>query len=157
MALTTTLQLLAEYSGQWEHLRTGRATADQAFAEALRLEAPIQAFGRRVTADTALAGTQLRGGDKLWVLYGSAGRDRRHWGPDADEFRVRRTGHGSHLAFGAGPHTCVGLHLAQLQARALIDALATRCTLIRPAGTPVRLLNHLLRGFSRLPLTVEPV
>lgn len=157
LALTTTLHLLSEHPDQWEHLRAERATADQAFAEALRLEAPVQAFGRRVIADTALGATQLRAGDKLWVLYGSAGRDRRHWGPSGDEFRIRRTGHGgSHLAFGAGAHTCAGLHLAHLQARALINALVARCRLIRPHGTPVRMLNNLLRGFSHLPLTVEP-
>jgi cytochrome P450 len=158
LALTTTIHLLTTHPQQWAHLRTGRATAEAAVREALRLEAPIQGFGRRVARDTTLGGTALREGEQVWVLYGSAGRDPRKWGPTADEFDIRRPGTDKHLALGAGRHECAGNHLALLQASAVIGAMASHHIALdlEPARKPVRLLNNVLRGFASVPVRATP-
>ncbi|MGW4200950.1 cytochrome P450 [Streptomyces sp. NPDC004726] len=153
--LAETIRLCTTHPRELAHLRTGRAQPADAFHEALRLHSPIQGFGRRVSRTTTLGGATLHEGDQVWLLYGSAGRDPSQWGPYADEFRTRRTGMRNHLALGSGPHTCAGIHLAELQATALIGALVRRCKRLRPAGEPVRVLNNTLRGWQSIPVAVD--
>jgi cytochrome P450 len=153
-AISTALHLLAEHPDQWMHLRTRRATGEQVFREAIRLDAPIQGFGRRVTRDTTIAGVPIPAGDQVWLSYGAAGRDPSRWGTHADRFDAQRTGTEDHLALGAGPHLCAGNHLAESEATSLLTALATRCTRINLAGEPVRAFNNTLRGWEHLPLKV---
>ncbi|MFF8283482.1 cytochrome P450 [Streptomyces albus] len=155
LGLTNAITQLARRPRQWELLRADPTRATPAFHEALRFEAPIQGFGRLVTETTDIDGVRLEAGEQVWLLYGSAGRDRRIWGPRADTFDIRRPRADRHLAFGGGPHLCAGIPLAELQARALLRALATRCTRLELAGQPVRVLNNLLRGLSQAPVAVE--
>lgn len=151
-ALSTTMHLLATHPKQWAAFRGGLVTAEAVFREALRYDAPVQGFGRRVTRTTRLDGVDLNAGDQLWVLYGSANRDERHWHSGADDFLVRRKHTAAHLAFGFGNHSCAGGHLAEQQATSLLNALVARCTTLEPAGPPQRALNNTLRGMSRVPL-----
>ncbi|KRV48447.1 hypothetical protein AQ490_04120 [Wenjunlia vitaminophila] len=154
--ITNAVHLLATHPRQWGHLRGRRATGREAFHEAIRYDAPVQGFGRRVGSDTAIDGTEIPAGDQVWVLYGSAGRDHRRWGASADQFDVLRPDAAEHLALGAGPHACAGNHLAALQAGAVLDALATHCTRLELAGEPTRALNNVLRGWAHLPVRVVP-
>ncbi|MHA4818291.1 cytochrome P450 [Streptomyces aculeolatus] len=149
--LSTTLYLLATHPKQWADFRGGLVTADAVFREALRHDAPLQGFGRRVTRNTRLNGVDLAAGDQIWVLYGSANRDERTWAR-ADDFIVRRKYTADHLAFGHGVHGCAGNHLAEQQAISLLNALAARCTTLEPASEPQRALNNTLRGMSRIPI-----
>ncbi|MFD7921240.1 cytochrome P450 [Streptomyces sp. NPDC059740] len=153
-AISRAVHLLATHPDQWEHLRTGRARPEGAFHEAIRLYAPVQGFGRRATRTTDLGGVRVRQGEQLWVLYGSSGRDRRKWGPDADAFRVSRPDAADQLALGTGPHSCAGNHLAALQATAVIEALVSRCTRIEADGEPVPALNNVLQGLASVPVRV---
>ncbi|MFF2650697.1 cytochrome P450 [Streptomyces sp. NPDC058045] len=156
LGLADCLVQLSRHPEQWQTLRGDpERWATPAFHEALRLEAPIQAFGRLTTGPTDITGVHLEKGEQLWLLYGSAGRDEAQWGPEADTFDIRRPGNDQHLAFGGGPHLCAGIPLAELQVRAVLHALATHCTTLTPDGDPTRVLNHLLRGYSSAPLTAE--
>jgi cytochrome P450 len=67
-------------------------------------------FTRVVTEDHELGGVQLRVGDRVMVLFGSANRDERAF-EDPDRFDVARRGT-EHLAFGRGQHSCIGMQLA---------------------------------------------
>jgi len=67
---------------------------------------------------------------------------------------VRRDNAGRHMAFGAGPHMCLGRNLAKLEMRALFTALARRVRRFRIEAEE-RVLNNILRGFSKLIVTVE--
>ncbi|GCD97873.1 cytochrome P450 [Embleya hyalina] len=154
--ISTAIHLLATHPGQFANLRNRRVTADQVFHEALRFDAPVQAFGRRVTRDVAIGDTRIPAGNRVWLLHGSAGRDERRWGKSADRFDAYRPDADRHLALGVGSHVCAGNRLATLQARAVLTALARRCSRIRPAGTPERTLGNVLRGWERLPLDVTP-
>ncbi|MFI0776269.1 cytochrome P450 [Streptomyces sp. NPDC021212] len=155
LGITEAISQLARHPRQWELLRREPTRATAAFHEALRLEAPIQAFGRLVARPTDVAGVRIEPGEQIWLLYGSAGRDPREWGADADAFDIRRRRVDRHLAFGGGPHLCAGIPLAELQARAVLRALATRCTHLTISGEPVRVLNNLLRGWGQVPIAAE--
>jgi len=155
LGITEAIAQLAKHPRQWELLRAEPTRATAAFHEALRLEAPIQGFGRLVAQPTDIDGVRIDRGEQVWLLYGSAGRDPHEWGADADDFNIRRRRPDRHLAFGGGPHLCAGIHLAELQARAVLRALAARCTRLTIRGEPVRVLNNLLRGWGHLPIAAE--
>lgn len=156
LGLADCLVQLARHPEQWQILRRDPVRwAAPAFHESLRLEAPIQGFGRLFTQAADVGDVRLAEGEQVWLLYGSAGRDPRQWGDEADEFDIRRPRNDQHLAFGGGPHLCAGIPLAELQARSVLRALAARCTHLTLDGEPVRALNQLLRGYSSAPLVAE--
>ncbi|MCX4682207.1 cytochrome P450 [Streptomyces sp. NBC_01433] len=156
LGLTDTLVQLARHPEQWQLLRRDPLRwAAPAFHESLRLEAPIQGFGRLLTKPASIDGVHLDEGEQVWLLYGSAGRDPQQWGHDADTFTIQRPRSDRHLAFGGGPHLCAGIPLAELQARSVLRALAAHCSHLTLDGEPVRVLNNLLRGYSSAPITVE--
>lgn len=151
--IATAIALLAAHPDQFAALREDRVTAEAVFAEALRYDAPITAFGRRVTQKTKIGDVTLDKDECVWLLYGSAGRDALKWGPTADAFDVHRKGADQHLALGAGPHSCAGNHLAILQARAILSSLATYCTSLKISAPPTRRPNNVLRGWEHVPLS----
>ncbi|WP_078599991.1 cytochrome P450 [Streptomyces violens] len=155
LGITAAIAQLARHPLQWEDLRRNPVCATPAFHEALRLEAPIQGFGRIVSKTVEIGDVRLDPGEQVWLLYGSAGRDRVEWGSEADAFNIRRHRVDRHLAFGAGPHLCAGIPLAELQARAVLRALAAHCTRLTITGEPVRVLNNLLRGWGLMPIVAE--
>ena len=73
-----------------------------------------------------VAGTAVREGDYLCMLYASANRDERIFGEDAAAFDVRRPVNPVHLAFGFGEHVCLGASLARLEARIFVEELLAR-------------------------------
>jgi cytochrome P450/quercetin dioxygenase-like cupin family protein len=81
--------------------------------EAIRWMSPLAGYPRDVAQDTSLAGTKLAKGDRLIVHVGSANRDESQW-KDPDRFDITR-GKVKHLAFGMGPHYCLGAWLARQQ------------------------------------------
>lgn len=81
--------------------------------ESLRWISPIGMYPRQVARDTELAGVKLEEGDRLGVVVASANRDERHW-DDPDRFDIRR-GKAKNLAFGMGPHYCLGTWIARQQ------------------------------------------
>ncbi|GAA2443121.1 cytochrome P450 [Streptomyces pulveraceus] len=155
LGLTEAIRQLAHHPKQWSLLRQDTSLAENAIHEALRLEAPVQGFGRLVAERVRLGDTWIEAGEQVWLLYGSAGRDTDKWGVAADAFNIRRLNARDHLAFGAGRHMCAGVPLALMQGRALLEALASRCTRLSPAGEANRMLNNVLRGWSRVPIAAQ--
>lgn len=83
-----------------------------AIEESLRFNTSAQRFKRVLTRDIDLHGQHMKAGDKVALVYGSANRDPRKF-EDPDRFDVNRRSH-AHLGFGAGPHFCLGSHMARL-------------------------------------------
>lgn len=83
------------------------------FEETVRFCAPIGMYPRRVARDIELDGVQLRKDDQLGLCVASACHDEKYWknGESFDIRRKRRT----HLAFGTGPHLCLGFRTARMQ------------------------------------------
>jgi cytochrome P450 len=145
--------LFANHPDQWDLVRNDPSLIPAAINEILRMEAPIQDFSRYVARDYDLDGVSLPEGSRAIIFYGAANRDPRQF-PDPDRFDVRRDNAGRHMAFGAGPHACLGMNLARLEMRALFTALARKVTRFH-VEVEERALNNILRGFSKLIVTVE--
>jgi cytochrome P450 len=154
--IANTMYALAANPGQWEQLHAEPQLAKFAFDEALRWESPVQTFFRTTSRAVEVSGTTIPEGSKVLLFLGSANRDPRHWGEDADRLDIRRRAAG-HVAFGMGVHQCVGQPVARLEAEAILTALARRIRRIELAGDPVPKLNNTLKGWASVPLVVEPV
>jgi cytochrome P450 len=84
------------------------------------------------------------------LLFNSANRDKAVFG-SADKFQVDRHPN-PHLAFGSGPHFCLGVHLARLELRAIFAALLPALPHMRSAGAPRRARSAVISGISSLPV-----
>jgi cytochrome P450 len=94
--------------------------------ETLRWDAPIGNFPARYPReDVTIAGVTIPRGDAILAPYSGVGRDTAQHGEDADRFDITRTPT-KHLAFGGGPHICLGAHLARLEASVALPALFER-------------------------------
>jgi cytochrome P450 len=148
------LLCFSQHPEQWDALVADPSLARAAFEETVRFESPVQTFFRTTTRDTDLCGVPIPAGEKVLMFLGSANRDPRHWGDDADRFDITRRAAG-HVGFGSGIHACVGQMMARLEGEVVLTALARRVRRITPNGEPVRQLNNTLRGLDALPVTVE--
>jgi hypothetical protein len=149
------LLALARDPAQWDALRSDPALVRNAFDEAIRFESPVQVMFRTTRQGAELGGIALAPDTKIAAFMGAANRDARKW-PDADRFDLRRQVTGQHLAFGHGPHVCIGQMIARLEAECLIGALARRVKRLSLAGTPAYRPVNTLRTLDSLPLAVEP-
>ncbi|HUP84435.1 MAG TPA: cytochrome P450 [Acidimicrobiales bacterium] len=143
-------------------LRADPSRIPAAIEEALRFDAPVQGLMRATTEDATLSdGTTVPRGNLVTILYGSANRDERKYGPTADDFIVDRyaglKGVADHAGFGAGIHYCLGAPLARLEAKVVAEALLERTRGMRRTGEGVRTSNLIVRGMKSLPVAFEPV
>src|SRR5262249_38522780 len=97
-----------------------------AVEELLRLTSPAQGLARTVTRDVTIADTAIPAGRRVLLLYGSANRDQRQYGPDADQLDVTRCPRNI-LTFSHGAHHCLGAAAARMQSRVALTELLTRC------------------------------
>ena len=115
--------------------RTPTATLlPEVIEETLRWETSVTMVSRVAAHDTEVAGCPIAAGSPVGVLTGSANHDETRW-DDADEWQLGRPVQ-HHLAFGTGPHQCLGMHLARLELRVGLDAILDR--LPEPAPRPRR-------------------
>ncbi|GHE97485.1 cytochrome P450 [Streptomyces fumanus] len=118
--------------------------------EALRWASPAGHFMRHARHDTVLAGVPVAAGDAVVAWLGAANRDPAVFaGPDV--FDPARSGN-RHLAFGAGPHYCVGAGIARVTLRLFFAELFARYASLRLAGEPVRARSTFLSGYLQMPV-----
>lgn len=122
--------------------------------EALRWASPVNHFLRYATRDVEIRNTQVRAGDAVVVWLGSANRDDAVF-PEASTFDIRRKPN-KHIAFGIGPHYCIGHSVARVTLRILFEELLTRFEDFRPAGKPERLASNFVSGWKHVPITARP-
>jgi cytochrome P450 len=99
-----------------------------------------------------LSGVTLQRGDKVVVSFAAANRDPEVFA-DPDAFDIERANARRHLAFGAGPHVCLGAFLARSMMTTMFTQLLGRTTWLEAAGEPVWLQSNFQRGVKRLPIT----
>jgi cytochrome P450 len=130
------------------------ALVPDAVEEILRLEAAVAA-GRRVTCDTELGGVRLKAGDQLLVLLAGANRDAGEFA-DPAAMRIDRSPN-RHLAFGSGPHRCLGSHLARVELRIALEEIHRRIPDYRPdPRRPSVSHSSQVRGVVQLPIVFTP-
>lgn len=120
---------LLSHAGQWHSARADRGLIPAAIEEVLRWEPAVAGAMRLATRDTELGGKWIRTGSFVFASLLAANRDPRVY-PDPDRFDIRRGGP-SHVTFGHGVHTCVGMHLARVEVAALLNALLDRLPRLR--------------------------
>jgi cytochrome P450 len=122
-----------------------------AVEEALRWSSPVNHMLRYATEDVVLRDTKIAAGDAVVVWLGSANRDEEQF-PNAETFDIRRKPN-KHLAFGIGPHYCVGHSVARMGIRILFEELLSRFRDFAPAGKPERITSNFVSGYKRVPIT----
>ncbi|WP_029113231.1 cytochrome P450 [Mycobacterium sp. URHB0044] len=123
--------------------------------ETLRYDTSSQILARTVSGELTLYDTTIPDGDVLLLLPGSANRDDRVF-TDADDYRIGRDIGSKLVSFGSGAHFCLGAHLARMEARVALTELFKRIRGFEvDEANAVRVHSSNVRGFARLPITVE--
>jgi cytochrome P450 len=151
-AIGSGVWLFAKNPREWMRVRETLSCVPSAINEILRMETPLQGYSRLVAQDYEMDEVALPAGSRAIVFYGAANRDERKF-PDPHRFDVTRNAV-DQVAFGTGPHACIGLHLAKLEMTAIFRALATRVKRFH-IEQELRNVNNTLRGFKKLIVTVE--
>ncbi|MCP5180531.1 MAG: cytochrome P450 [Pseudomonadales bacterium] len=121
--------------------------------ESVRWASAVKTFMRSATEDTEVAGQPVKKGDWILLSYHSASRDESVY-PDPDEFDIDRP-RGKQIAFGSGPHVCLGQHLARLEMRLLWEALIPRLKSVELAGVPRLYRSTFVIGPKTVPIRFE--
>jgi cytochrome P450 len=150
-AISHALLLLTEHPDQRELLLAGFGTRiGPAVEEIVRYVSPVIWMRRTLTRDTVMNGHAYRENDKVLLLYQAANRDDAVF-KDPDRFDITRSPN-PHVGFGsAGPHFCLGAHLARREIAAILRELLARVPDIRAAGEPDYLLSSFINGIKHLP------
>ena len=145
------LQALLTHPEQWQRLQQEPALLPGAVRELLRFDSPVQYTGRRVATDMVLHGQQLRRGDLVLPLIGAANRDPARYA-QPDMLDITRN-EGSSLAFGSGPHVCIGAALTRIEAEMVFGQVLRRWPDINLLESePSWGRNPAYRGLVTLPL-----
>jgi methyl-branched lipid omega-hydroxylase len=154
-AISHALNLLTEHPDQRALLLAdveGRLPG--AVEEIVRYVTPVIWMRRSVTRDCSLNGNDYREGDKVLLLYSAANRDDTVFA-DPERFDITRSPN-PHVGFGAaGPHFCLGAHLARREIRVMLRELMTRVPRIRASAEPDRLLSSFINGIKHLPCDID--
>jgi cytochrome P450 len=140
-----TLALL-QHPDQLDWLARHPELCAQAVDELLRYDSPVQVASRIARYDLVLDGVRVRKGQQALVVLGAANRDPARY-PDPDRLDLARTGT-AHLAFGNGPHFCVGAGLARLDAQETFNRLAQ--SILQPRAGSWSHCRERSRTFRRL-------
>jgi cytochrome P450 len=137
-------------------LRADRSMLRGAFEEALRWEPPITTVVRRAVRDCELGGVAIPAGTHASVSVAAANRDPTRY-PDPDRFDPTRRNI-AHLTFGGGPHLCLGMHLARMEATVAINALLDRLPDLRlDSSAPApHVVGVAFRSPATLPVEFTP-
>jgi len=154
-AISHALMLLTEHREQRELLLAdfdGRIGG--AVEEIVRYVSPVMWMRRSLTQDAVVNGHQFREGDKVALMYCAANRDESVFA-DPERFDITRTPN-PHVGFGgAGPHFCLGAHLARREITVMLRELLGRVPAIRASGKPDRLLSSFINGIKHLPCELD--
>ncbi len=131
---------LLAHPAELERVRADPALVPNAVEESLRLEPAAATIDRYATRDVEFGGAPIRRGDLVTISIAAANRDPAVF-PDPDRFDVGRENARLHLAFAHGPHVCIGMHLARLEAQTAVARVLERLPDLRmldPEGAAPR-------------------
>jgi cytochrome P450 len=148
------LDLLLDRPELIRRLRDQPPLLGPAIEEMLRFESPVIQFRRTATRDVELAGRRLREGDKVVVFFPSANRDAAVF-HDPDRFDIDRAPN-EHLAFGIGPHFCLGAALARLETSHVLSCALAAFANPRRAAPLIAARTNFVRSVRHLEIAFDP-
>jgi cytochrome P450 len=150
-SLTNLLYGLLTHPEQLAALYADRSLIPQAIEEGLRWEAPLMSFGRRCTRDTTIAGVPIAKDTNVNLCVHAANHDARRW-ENPDEFDIFRPLQ-AHMAFGQGPHICLGIHFARMELRVALEEILDELPNLRldPDAPGVAITGAAARTAASLP------
>jgi cytochrome P450 len=151
-ALSGAVVALDEH-GLWGRLRDHPDQLPSAVEELLRYVSPVMQFRRTATADTVLGDQRIRAGDKVVVWYGAANRDPTVFA-DPHHLDLERDPN-PHVAFGVGPHFCLGAHLARLEMTEMLGHLLAAVPTLSVAAPATRLPSNFINAIAHLPVRLD--
>lgn len=154
--LSGTIHHMATHPDDLKELQDDMSLLDEAIEEALRLFVNVTLTQRTVTKETTLNGYDLKPGDKIWNLPGSANRDESVF-PDGDTWNVHRENK-RHVSFGAGIHRCLGSNLARIFLRVAFTSVLTRMPGIALVpGQDIKTHSMPTRGLTEFEVSVDEI
>lgn len=153
--IASVLERIARDPDLAQYLRVNPEARMDAINESLRLDTPELGALRVVTEDVVVSGANIPAGSTVWLLLSSANRDERAF-PTPDEFDLRRPADGrQHLAFAAGPHTCMGQNLVRKQAEVVVGSVLDHFSFVELAEEPEYHHTEFSRKWTRLTLRLR--
>lgn len=153
-AIAGMLLWLADHPDERELLRTQRDMIPAAVDEFIRYTTPVNQMGRTAREDSTLGGCPIHAGDKVMLSWGSANHDSSEF-DRADDVVIDRSPN-RHVAFGIGPHRCVGSHLAKTMVRVALEESLDRLGDFTVADrSKLRYTGGEARGLRSLPVTLS--
>lgn len=148
------LRHLAQHPAQWDELCRRPELVATAVEELLRLSSTVTLQARNATRDVAIDGAEVQRGDVVALCFPAANRDDDAF-PDADRCVLDRSPN-RHMAFGAGPHVCLGAHVARLELAVMLEGFAARVPVFRIADgrEPRWHTSGSVRGLATLPVVI---
>lgn len=145
---------------QLDMVRQDRSEIPVAMEEGLRYETPLTMVMRTTTREIELGGKTIPAGAQIDMCMGSANRDETRW-TDPNIFDIRRPRQG-HIAFAGGIHMCLGMHLARLETRVMLNSLFDRVDDLRfvpddGTGVESKIVGLVFRSPNKLPVTFSPL
>jgi cytochrome P450 len=126
---------------------------ESAVNEMLRYVTPTTSFVRTAVDDTEVGGVKIAAGDDLCIHFAAANRDEDVF-ENAQAFQIDRKPN-RHLAFGTGPHACIGQLLARIEMKALFDELIPRLEKVQLDGEPEHVKAFWVTGLKTLPIRYQ--
>ena len=153
------LYLLLTHPEQLAMVQQNRSLIPAAIEEGLRVETPLTMVMRTTTQEIEIGGKTIPADAQVDMCMGSANRDESRW-PDPNTFDIQRPRH-AHIAFAAGIHMCLGMHLARLETRVMLNSLFDRVKDLALVpddgiGDKSMIVGLTFRSPNKLPVTFSP-
>src|SRR5262249_36067772 len=141
-AIPALLLRLLTHPGRLRAVVADRTLVPEAIEESLRLDVPVVYISRLATRNVEIGGVPVQKGAFVTLCLASANRDESRWA-EPDRFDIHRPFQ-QHLTFAAGPHMCLGQHLARIEITVALNALLDRLPALRldPDAAPSKLVLH---------------
>ena len=150
------LYLLLTHPDQLKALQQDRDLIPAAMEEGLRYETPLVMVPRNTNCDVEIHGIPIPQGAQVNLCIGSANRDEARW-IDADAFNIHRPRR-AHISFAGGIHSCLGMHLARVETKAMLNSLFDRVTDLQLVpDDDTKIMGMPFRSPKHLPVTFRPV
>ncbi|CAN7724308.1 cytochrome P450 [Bradyrhizobium sp. LjRoot220] len=154
-SISGSMKLLTEFPDQKRKLMSDLSLLPNAVDELIRMISPVIYMRRTAAEDTEIGAQKIAAGEKVIMYYGAANRDPAIF-PDPDRLDIRRANASKNIAFGFGPHVCIGKRVAQLQLEEVYRQLLTRLPDIEYSGGIEMAPNNFVHAIRKLPVRFTP-